>query len=120
MGTRFPSLCNAYDEDLRKLFREVAVHQGKEDLIKEGVYVCQSGPCFETPAECNFLRLIGCDAAGMSTVNEVVACRHLNMKVFAISLITNIVPPCVESLSLERDARSEGLRCSESPGSEYP
>ena len=97
MGTRFPSLCNAYDEDLRKLFREVAVHQGKEALIREGVYVCQSGPCFETPAECHFLRMIGCDAAGMSTVNEVVACRHLGMKVFAISLITNIVPSRFES-----------------------
>lgn len=91
MGTRFPSLCNAYDQELRALFREVAVNQGKEDLIKEGVYVCQSGPCYETPAECNFLRLIGCDACGMSTVNEVVACRHMEMKVFAISLITNIV-----------------------------
>lgn len=91
MGTRFPSLCNAYDEDLRRVFREVAIHQGKGHLIKEGVYVCQSGPCYETPAECNFLRMIGCDAAGMSTVNEVVACRHLDMKVFAISLITNIV-----------------------------
>ena len=93
MGTRFPSLCNAYDEDLRKLFREVAVHQGKEDLIREGVYGC------ETPAECLFLRMIGCDAAGMSTVNEVVACRHLGMKVFAISLITNIVPSRFESHS---------------------
>ena len=44
MGTRFPSLCNAYDEDLRRVFREVAIHQGKGDLIKEGVYVCSPVP----------------------------------------------------------------------------
>lgn len=91
MGTRFPSLCNAYDEDLRGIFKAVASDLGHANLIQEGVYVCQSGPCYETPAECNFLRLIGCDAAGMSTVNEVVACRHMEMKVFAVSLITNIV-----------------------------
>ena len=91
MGTRFPSLCNAYDEELRTIFKAVATDLGHSKLIQEGVYVCQSGPCYETPAECNFLRLIGCDAAGMSTVNEVVACRHMEMKVFAVSLITNIV-----------------------------
>lgn len=91
MGTRFPSLCNAYDEELRRLFREVAKEKQLDSLLQEGVYVCQSGPCYETPAECNFLRVIGGDAAGMSTVNEVVACRHLNMRVFAVSLITNIV-----------------------------
>ena len=91
MGTRFPSLCNAYDVDLRELFCQVAADMKKSKLIQQGVYVCQSGPCYETPAECNFLRLIGGDAAGMSTVNEVVACRHLGMRVFAVSLITNIV-----------------------------
>lgn len=91
MGTRFPSLCNAYDEDLRHVFHEVAKEKQLESLLQEGVYVCQSGPCYETPAECNFLRVIGGDAAGMSTVNEVVACRHLDMRVFAVSLITNIV-----------------------------
>lgn len=91
MGTRFPSLCNAYDEELRSLFRATVEAQGHQRLLQEGVYVCQSGPCYETPAECNFLRMIGCDAAGMSTVNEVVACRHLRMRVFAVSLITNIV-----------------------------
>ncbi|KNB46022.1 purine nucleoside phosphorylase [Blastocystis sp. subtype 4] len=90
MGTRFPSLCNAYDIDLRELFCQVATDMKKSELIQQGVYVCQSGPCYETPAECNFLRLIGGDAAGMSTVNEVVACRHLGMRVFAVSLITNI------------------------------
>lgn len=87
MGTRFPSLCNAYDEDLRHVFHEVAKEKQLESLLQEGVYVCQSGPCYETPAECNFLRVIGGDAAGMSTVNEVVACRHLDMRVFAVSLI---------------------------------
>ena len=91
MGTRFPSLCNAYDEELRRVFREVAKEKQLDSLLQEGVYVCQSGPCYETPAECNFLRVIGGDAAGMSTVNEVVACRHLDMRVFAVSLITNIV-----------------------------
>lgn len=91
MGTRFPSLCNAYDEELRKIFRATVESQGQQKILQEGVYVCQSGPCYETPAECNFFRLIGCDAAGMSTVNEVLAARHLGIKVFAVSLITNIV-----------------------------
>ena len=80
-----------YDQEYRALFKSIAQKQGHQDILKEGVYVCQSGPCYETPAECKFLQIIGGDACGMSTVNEVIACRHLGMKVFAVSLITNIV-----------------------------
>lgn len=87
-GPRFPSMRNAYDPQLRALAREVA--QGLEDLpLHEGVYVGLGGPQFETPAELRFLRAIGGDAVGMSTVGEVTVARHGGMRVLGISGISN-------------------------------
>ena len=88
LGPRFPELTTAYDAALRGLARAVATEQNVP--MQEGVYFGLSGPFFETPAELRFLRVIGADAVGMSTVNEVVAARHMGMRVLGFSGITNV------------------------------
>ena len=88
LGPRFPDMSQAYDHRLRRLAREVA--QEKDLLLREGIYVSLSGPSFETPADIRFLRLIGADAVGMSTVPEVIVARHGGMRVLGISGISNI------------------------------
>lgn len=87
-GPRFPALTTAYDVGLRDLARQVAAEQGIP--LRSGVYVMLSGPNYETPAELRFLRRIGADAVGMSTVPEVLAARHMGMRVLAVSVITNV------------------------------
>ncbi|HXF70219.1 MAG TPA: purine-nucleoside phosphorylase [Thermoflexus sp.] len=90
-GPRFPDLSRAYDPELRALAREVAEAQGIP--VHEGVYVMLSGPSFETPAEVRFLRLIGADAVGMSTVPEVIVACHGGMRVLGLSGISNVLNP---------------------------
>ncbi|HVB25961.1 MAG TPA: purine-nucleoside phosphorylase [Ktedonobacteraceae bacterium] len=87
-GTRFPPLADAYDVELRTLARSVAA-QWSEMTLHEGVYTMVGGPNYETRAELKYLRLIGSDAVGMSTVPEVIVARHMGMRVLGISLITN-------------------------------
>lgn len=87
-GTRFPEMTTAYDAELRALARRTADEQGVP--LREGVYFGLSGPAFETPAELRFLRAVGADAVGMSTVNEVLVARHSGMKVLGFSGITNL------------------------------
>lgn len=86
-GPRFPSMNDAYDPELRTMAREVALAAGVP--FHQGVYICLAGPNFETPADTRFLRLIGADAVGMSTVPEVITARHSGMRVLAFSGITN-------------------------------
>lgn len=86
-GPRFPPLAHAYDAQLRALSHTVAVQVGA--TLHEGIYTMVAGPSFETQAELRFLRIIGTDVVGMSTVPEVVVARHMNMRVLGISLITN-------------------------------
>ncbi|XP_046355545.2 purine nucleoside phosphorylase-like isoform X2 [Haliotis rufescens] len=88
-GPRFPALSGAYDDELRKIAKETAADMGMTKFFQEGVYSMMVGPSFETVTECKFLRLIGVDATGMSTIPEVTVARHCNMKVFGLSLITN-------------------------------
>ncbi len=88
-GPRFPPLAHAYDADLRLLARTVAATH-PELTLHEGVYTMVAGPSFETGAELRFLRTIGTDAVGMSTVPEVIVARHMRMRVLGISLITNM------------------------------
>jgi purine-nucleoside phosphorylase len=88
MGPRFPDMSEAYDKSLISLAEKIA-----RDLnisFHAGTFVALSGPMFETPAEQNYLRIIGADAVAMSTVPEVITARHLGIKCFAVSLITNI------------------------------
>jgi purine-nucleoside phosphorylase len=86
-GTRFPDMSAAYDHELRKIARCVAEEQNL--ILREGVYVCLSGPSFESPADLRFLRIAGADAVGMSTVPEVITARHAGMRVLGISGISN-------------------------------
>ena len=88
LGTRFPDMSEAYNKELRDLAMEVA----KKNNIKlqHGVYVGLTGPTYETPAEYNYLRIIGGDAVGMSTVPEVIVANHAKMKVLAFSIITDL------------------------------
>ncbi|MHB8618942.1 MAG: purine-nucleoside phosphorylase, partial [Chloroflexota bacterium] len=88
LGARFPSMAAAYDPGLRSRAREAAGRLGW--VLREGIYVMVSGPSYETPAECRFLRTIGADAVGMSTVPEVVVARHQGLAVLGLSLITNV------------------------------
>lgn len=86
-GPRFPDLSQAYDRGLIKIAQEVA--RQDEIPLREGVYICLAGPTYETPADLRFLRSIGVDAVGMSTVPEVLVARHGGMKVLGISGISN-------------------------------
>lgn len=88
LGPRFPSMHNAYDKELIKLTESVAFNLGIK--VVRGVYVALQGPNLETPLEYNFVRVIGGDAVGMSTVPEVIVANHMGMKVLGISVITNV------------------------------
>ncbi len=90
-GERFPPMNQAYDKDLRAIAHAVADEwKSLGVVLHEGIYTMVSGPSYETPAELRFLRTIGTDAVGMSTVPEVIVARHMGMRVLGISLITNI------------------------------
>ncbi len=86
-GPRFPSMNEAYAPALRQLAQAVALQAGIP--AHQGVYICLAGPSFETPADVRFLRLIGADAVGMSTVPEVIVARHCGMQVLGLSGISN-------------------------------
>jgi purine-nucleoside phosphorylase len=86
-GLRFPDMSTVYSARLRALVDEVAAAQGL--AIGHGVYVAVHGPSYETPAEIRFLRTIGADAVGMSTVPEAIVARHMGVEVLGISCITN-------------------------------
>src|SRR5579863_1276563 len=87
-GPRFPDMTEAYSSAYRAKAQQVA-HELKIQL-DEGVYAALSGPSYETPAEIRYLRTIGADLVGMSTVPEVIVANHLGMKVLAISCVTNM------------------------------
>ena len=87
LGPRFPSMTPAYDRKLVELARQVAQTEGID--LKEGVYIGVPGPSFETPAELTAFAKWGIDAVGMSTVPEVIVARHADLRVLAISAITN-------------------------------
>jgi purine-nucleoside phosphorylase len=87
MGPQFPDLSQAYDPELRRLALEIAREVGFE--VREGVYAAMLGPSFETPAEIRMLGTLGVAVVGMSTVPEVIAARHMGMRVLVLSLVTN-------------------------------
>jgi purine-nucleoside phosphorylase len=88
LGERFPAVAHAYDSGLRVLAHTVASRY-EGITLHEGVYTMVAGPSYETSAELRFLRTIGTDAVGMSTVPEVIVARQIGMRVLGISLITN-------------------------------
>ena len=88
LGPRFPDMSDAYDAELRGHAREAAARLGVD--LGEGVYAAWLGPQFETPAEIRFMRAAGGDLAGMSTVQEVIAARHMGIRCLGISVVTNM------------------------------
>jgi purine-nucleoside phosphorylase len=87
-GVRFPDMTHAYSRAYREIAREEA--EKLSIMLHEGVYAALAGPSYETPAEIEYLRRIGADLVGMSTVAEVIAARHMGMNVLAISCVTNM------------------------------
>ena len=87
-GPRFPDMSEVYSRTLRALADEAAAARGIG--VTHGVYAAVHGPSYETPAEIRFLRTIGADAVGMSTVPEAIAARHMGLEVLGISCITNM------------------------------
>lgn len=90
-GPRFPDMIGAYDRDLSQ--RAIEAGQSLATPVREGVYVGLKGPSLETPAEMRFLKYIGAHAVGFSTVQEVIAARHMGMRVLGLSVITNRCDP---------------------------
>lgn len=101
LGPRFPDMSVPYDSGLRELARSVGIDQ--KITLREGVYVAVTGPNLETPAEYRFLRGIGADVVGMSTVPEVIVARHGDMRVLGISIITDeCFPDALEPANVEK------------------
>ncbi len=90
LGPRFPDMFAAYDPALLARAETAARRLGQAATTRRGVYAAVPGPMLETPAEYRYLRAIGADAVGMSTVPEVIAARHLGLPVLAVSVITDL------------------------------
>jgi purine-nucleoside phosphorylase len=102
LGPRFLDMSKAYDRELRRLAEQVAAEAGI--TLHKGVYMCLAGPTFETPADIHFLRLIGADAVGMSTVPETIVARHGGMRVLGFSGISNVA---IDQVDAEGEASHE-------------
>jgi purine-nucleoside phosphorylase len=99
LGDRFPDMCNCYDRELLKLGKQIAMEE--QIVCHQGVFVAVSGPNLETRAEYRFLRTIGADVVGMSTVPEVIVAVHAKMRVLGISVITDqCLPDALEPVRL--------------------
>ncbi len=107
-GPRFFDMSDAY----AKNYREMAMEEGRRQGIDmfEGVYAALSGPSYETPAEIRYLRTIGADTVGMSTVPEVIVARHSGMKVLAISCVTNMAAGILEQPITHAEVLETGER----------
>jgi purine-nucleoside phosphorylase len=107
-GVRFPDMTHAYAKDYRTSAKEKAAKLGM--TLHEGVYAALLGPSYETPAEINYLRIIGADLVGMSTAFEVIAARHMGIKVLAISCVTNMAAGIVDQPLSHQEVMETGER----------
>ena len=107
-GVRFPDMTQAYAKDYREMARGEAGKLGM--TLHEGVYAGLLGPSYETPAEIAYLRTIGADLVGMSTVAEVIAARHMAMKVLAISCVTNMAAGILDQPLSHEEVMETGER----------
>lgn len=107
-GLRYPDMTQAY----WKPYRQAALQEARRLAISvyEGIYAAMLGPSFETPAEIHFLRTIGADVVGMSTVSEVVAARHMGLKVLAISCVTNMAAGILDQVLTHEEVLETGER----------
>ncbi|MFZ1132398.1 MAG: purine-nucleoside phosphorylase [Terriglobales bacterium] len=107
-GPRFPDMSYTYT----KRYREIALEAAKQLSIplREGVYAAVAGPSYETPAEIRFLRTIGADLVGMSTVLEATAARHMGMNVMAISCVTNMAAGIIDQPLVHEEVLEAGRR----------
>ena len=88
LGPRFPDMSETYDKKIIRNFTKIARHHNIHYHI--GVYAAVSGPTFETPAEYKYIRILGADAVGMSTVPEAIVARHMGLPIFAVSIISDL------------------------------
>ena len=88
IGVRFPDMGEAYDKVL--IDKAVLIAARKNIRVQKGIYLATTGPTYETPAEYKYFRIIGADAVGMSTAPEVIIGRHMNLRCFAVSVITDL------------------------------
>ncbi|MCD6112563.1 MAG: purine-nucleoside phosphorylase [Bacteroidales bacterium] len=101
LGERFPDMNNAYDKDV--IDKALDIAQKNNINVKTGVLLSASGPCYETPAEYKFMRLIGADAVGMSVIPEVIVARQMKLSCFAISIISDLgIPGKIQDVSHEK------------------
>jgi purine-nucleoside phosphorylase len=107
-GVRFPDMTQAYAKTYRELAKEEALKLGM--TLHEGVYAALLGPSYETPAEIKYLRTIGADLVGMSTAFEVIAARHMEIKVLAISCVTNMAAGILDQPLSHQEVMETGER----------
>lgn len=108
LGPRFPDMSEPYTKNLMKVAEQVALD--KSIKMHQGVYLALSGPTLETKAEYRFLRMIGADVVGMSTVPEVIAAVHMGMDVLGISVITDeCFPDALEPVNIEEVLEAAGM-----------
>ena len=107
-GIRYPDMTMAYWKPYCNFVREEAQKLGIE--IHEGVYAGMLGPSFETPAEIHLLRTIGADVVGMSTISEVIAARHMGMRILAVSCVTNMAAGILDQILTHEEVLETGER----------
>jgi purine-nucleoside phosphorylase len=107
-GVRFPDMTHAYSKTYRDIAKEEAGNLGM--TLHEGVYAALLGPGYETPAEIRYLRTIGADLVGMSTVFEVIAARHMSINVLAISCVTNMAAGILDQPLSHQEVMDTGER----------
>jgi purine-nucleoside phosphorylase len=107
-GPRFPDMTQAYEKPYREIALRAAQRLGK--TVHQGVYAGLLGPSYETPAEIRYLRTIGADLVGMSTISEVIAARHVGIKVLAISCVTNMAAGISDEVLSHDDVLATGER----------
>ncbi len=107
-GVRFPDMTHAYEKKYRAIAQEEAATLGM--TLHQGVYAALLGPSYETPAEIKYLRTIGADLVGMSTVFEVIAARHMGINVLAISCVTNMAAGILDQPLSHQEVMETGER----------
>jgi len=108
LGPRFPDMSEAYAAEYRDIAKAAGAKLGL--TLNEGVYAAMTGPSYETPAEIRYLRTIGADLVGMSTVPETIVANHMGMKVLAISCVTNMAAGILKQKLVHSEVLEVGER----------